>query len=84
MALLAHTGDPGNTPFGAGLRLLGVSLTDVNGKAKTTSQVLNDILHRLAGIQDPQKRAYEGAMVLGSAYQSWAFALDDGEQGLDK
>jgi hypothetical protein len=80
--LLMHTGK-GSPEFMAGLQLLGVSLTDTNGKARTTSDVLNDILHRLAAIKDPQQRAYEGALVLGNAYAAWAPELNKGVAGLE-
>ncbi|MDE2468526.1 MAG: hypothetical protein KGL35_07230, partial [Bradyrhizobium sp.] len=82
IALVMHTGQ-GDPAFFATLHQLGISLTDASGHARTTSSVLNDILHRLAAIKDPQQRAYQGTMLLGDAYKSFARELNNGVAGLD-
>ena len=64
---------------------LGVDLKDASGNAKSTQQVFNQTVNKIAAIEDPTRQAAAAAKVFGEeAGPQLVNAIDKGTQGLDK
>jgi hypothetical protein len=50
---------------GKNLRLLGITLQDSNGTAKTSEQLFKEVADRIAGIADPAQKAAVAAKIFG-------------------
>jgi len=74
----------GNKKFTDGFAELGVSLTDTEGRGRTTDQVFQDIIKTLTAIEDPSERARIGAQLLGDQYQQMEPILALGADGVSE
>lgn len=74
----------GNKKFTEGFSELGVSLTDAEGRGRTTDQVFQDIIKTLGAIEDPSERARIGTQLLGEEYQKMEPILALGADGVSE
>lgn len=68
---------------GVAFRLLGVALTDTNGKAKSTDQVILDLADKFAGMQDGANKSAIAVKLLGKAGAEAIPFLDQGAAGIE-
>lgn len=74
----------GSKKFTDGFAELGISLTDTEGRGRTTDQVFQDIIKTLGAIEDPSERARIGAQLLGEEYQRMEPILGLGAEGVSE
>lgn len=63
---------------GEKLRRLGIDLLDANGRAKTSDQLFRDVADRIAGIEDPARRAAVASQLFGDRLGGQLIPLLDG------
>lgn len=68
----------------AAFRSLGVSLVDTNGFARTTTDVMGEVIDKLDAIPDPLRQAQLGSAIFGDRWRDMAPLLDAGSEGLQK
>ncbi len=84
LQLYQHGSVQTSGPFKYALASLGLSLKNAGGGWKSSSQVMSEILHKLAGMHNAQEQLYYGNALLGGSFRSvlWP-AVAGGQKVLD-
>lgn len=72
----------GNAAAQSSFEQLGVSLTDTDGKAKTTEQVFEDVMYALSDMEQGTARNALGNDLLGKSYTEMLPLLNAGSDGM--
>lgn len=74
----------GSKEASAAFGLLGVSLTDSNGNAKTSSDVFTEVVDRLSRVGDETTRNALGMDIFGKGFAEIIPIVNEGKDGLNK